>query len=149
MRENVVIRHCEKDDLKAIAVLETECFTDAWTEQALQNEFARLDFYGLVAVSSGEIVGYALATALFENADLERIAVQKQSRGLGFGGKLLDYLLHDVKRLGVEQVFLEVRVGNTSAIGLYESRGFETTRIRARYYPNGEDAKEMKKSVKE
>ena len=149
MKEKLVVRACERDDLKKIAELEAECFSDAWTEQTLEREFARSDFYGLVATVSGEFVGYALATALFENADLERIAVATKSRGLGFGGALLDYLLNDVKRLGVEQVFLEVRVGNGSAIGLYESRGFETTRIRPRYYPDGEDAKEMKKSVKE
>jgi len=37
---------------------------------------------------------------------------------------------------GYVNIFLEVRVGNEAAIGLYESAGFEKIGMRADYYNN-------------
>ena len=49
---------------------------------------------------------------------------------------------------GAEEIFLEVRASNASAIGLYSSEGFETVGRRARYYVRPiEDALVMRKSL--
>lgn len=39
-----------------------------------------------------------------------------------------------------KRVVLEVRVGNSPAIALYEACGFERSGVRERYYGNGDDA---------
>ena len=140
------IRECKREDLPQIAEVEKACFSDAWTIEMLESERNRKDFFGLVAEADGVLIGYAFATVLFENADLERIAVLSDYRGNGFGGALLDALLSGAKAQGAEQMFLEVRVSNTSALKLYESRGFVQTRLRKGYY-GGEDASEMKKAL--
>ena len=142
----MTVRQCQRQDLPKIAEIEKACFSDAWTVEMLESEMERKDFFGLVAESDGALIGYAFATVLFENADLERIAILSKYRGKGFGGELLDALLSGAKAQGAEQIFLEVRVSNTSALGLYESRGFVRTRLRKGYY-GGEDAAEMKKAL--
>ena len=147
MKTDATLRVCGTEDISAIAEIERECFEDNWTETMLLSEFSRSGFYGLVLEIQNEIVGYAFATALFENADLERIAVKSARRGLGLGGMLLDGLQQGVKALGAEQLFLEVRPSNTPAVQLYESRGFFVLRTRPRYYADGEDAVEMKKTL--
>jgi len=43
----------------------------------------------------------------------------------------------------VKQVLLEVRRSNDAAIALYRTMDFFATRVRARYYPDDEDAVEM------
>ena len=142
----LVIRECQKRDLPNLVGAEQECFIDPWTETMLKSEMERKDFYGLVAEADGVFIGYGFLSVLFENADLERIALLPDYRGKGYGGKLLDELLSGAKTRGAEQMFLEVRCSNETALRLYESRGFERTRIRKGYY-NGEDAVEMKKTL--
>lgn len=141
------IRAWTKFDIFAIAGLERECFPDAWTEETWTAEFARADVFGYVAERDGKVVGFACGTALFEDAEIWKVAVAESERGKGLGGALTDALLQTAKERGATRTFLEVRVGNRSAIGLYQSRGFERTRERKRYYADGEDALEMKKDL--
>ena len=44
------------------------------------------------------------------------------------------------KDYGVDEIFLEVRPTNSSAIKLYEKLGFENISVRKKYYSDGEDA---------
>jgi ribosomal-protein-alanine N-acetyltransferase len=47
-------------------------------------------------------------------------------------------MINHVARLGNESIFLEVRVSNTRARGLYENRGFTVIGNRPSYYQAGE-----------
>ena len=49
-------------------------------------------------------------------------------------GPVLDALLAEATRRGLQSVALEVRVSNAPAIALYRSRGFRTAGIRRRFY---------------
>ena len=143
----MTLRAWEEKDVAAICALEGECFSDGWTEEMLVSTFRRRDFCGILLEINGEIIGYVTATALFEDAELLRIAVKKQSRGKGYGGLLLDAWLQKIKALGAQRALLEVREGNEKAIGLYESRGLSLFHVRERYYSDGEAAKEMQKAL--
>lgn len=134
-------------DVAEIARLDRDIFPDFWTEEMWQSECSRTDFFGFVAKRQGEIAGYICGTALFEEGELPKVAVRKEFRGAGLGGKLVDRLLLCMKERSVEKVFLEVRVSNAAALGLYRSKGFQVTRERKRYYPDGEDAVEMVKAL--
>lgn len=141
------VRKWTIDDLRAIAAIEKACFAEPWSEETLRDAFARENYFALVLETEGKTVGYACGTTLFEIAELPRIAVLKEYRGKGLGGALMERFFETVKERGAERIFLEVRVSNASAIGLYVSRGFEKTRVRKKYYGDGEDAVEMKKEL--
>lgn len=143
----ITIRDWTEKDLPKLMALERACFADAWTTEMMKNEFLRDGFCGVLAEEDGEIVGYLCGYSLFEDAELLKTAVLQERRGKGIGGLLLDAFTEKVLSQGAEQIFLEVRVTNTPALGLYLSRGFEKTRIRKRYYSDGEDALEMKRSL--
>lgn len=134
-------------DIPAIVALERACFSDPWTAEAWLGAIPRADVFGFVAEENGELVGFACGTALFEDSEIWKVAVRETMRGKGLGGALTDALLNEAKARGAQRTFLEVRVGNQAAIGLYRSRGFETTRERKKYYADGEDALEMKKDL--
>jgi ribosomal protein S18 acetylase RimI-like enzyme len=91
--------------------------------------------------SSKGWVGWYLATCQGTDCELLFIYTASANRGQGIANKLLNDL---IKRAGatdgIESLFLEVRVSNTSAIRLYEKSGFVRQSIRPRYYSNGEDA---------
>ena len=140
----IAIRDWTEKDMPKLMALERACFVDAWTTEMMKNEFTRNGFCGALAEEDGDVVGYVCGFTLFEDAELFKIAVLQDCRGKGIGGLLLDAFIEQTANKGAEKIFLEVRVSNQAALGLYNSRGFEKTRIRKRYYPDGEDALEMK-----
>ncbi len=143
----MTVRIAEERDIATIADLERNCLQDPWTVGQLKGSFARADFCALVLETDGEIVGYICGTSLFEDAEIARVAVAKHRRREGLGGKLLDAFLSLVKGKGATRAFLEVRVHNVAAIGLYQSRNFSLVRTRLKYYADGEDGLEMKKDL--
>ena len=143
----ITIRDWAEKDLPKLMALERACFDDAWTTEMMKNEFTRNGFCGVLAELDGEAVGYACGYTLFEDGELFKIAVSPDCRGKGIGGLLLDAFTEKAAGQGAERIFLEVRISNETAIGLYRSRSFEKTRIRKRYYPDGEDALEMKREL--
>ena len=85
---------------------------------------------GLVAVTRDGIIvgtaqwrrsGYATRRTL---AEIDRVMVSPQARGAGIGRVLVEALVADAQRHGVEVVTLEVRGNNHGAIALYESCAF-------------------------
>lgn len=142
-----VIRLATEKDLAVLLQMDKAIFPDAWTEEMWKSELARTDATCLLLEMDEKAVGFAVVTVLFEDAELPKIALLPKQRGLGLGKMLLDALEMQAKTHGATAMFLEVRVGNSAARKLYETNGYEKLRVRLRYYPDGEDALEMKKTL--
>ena len=69
-----------------------------------------------------------------DEAELFRIATDKNSRNSGFAHELMNFMISNLRTMKVKKVFLEVRSKNTSAIRLYENYGFKKIGIRREYY---------------
>ena len=135
------------EDILKISELEKECFSDPWTYRMFVEGFSSKLFYGVCAVEDGEIVGYACETVLFENAEVDNIAVAESCRRRGVGKKLLKKLETEAKERGARVILLEVRVSNSPAMTMYLKEGFKGIYVRPRYYPDGEDAVVMQKEL--
>jgi ribosomal-protein-alanine acetyltransferase len=135
------------EDILKISELEKECFSDPWTYRMFVEGFSSKLFYGVCAVEDGEIVGYACETVLFENAEVDNIAVAESCRRRGVGKKLLKKLETEAKERGARVILLEVRVSNAPAMTMYLKEGFKGIYVRPRYYPDGEDAVVMQKEL--
>ena len=55
----------------------------------------------------------------------------------------MDHVVSHARAVHVKHLFLEVRRSNVPAIALYRALGFFAMGVRARYYPDDEDAIEM------
>ena len=132
-------------DAAWIAESESICFADGWSAEMVSATTARADFCGAVLEVDGERAGYILGLSLFENAEVLRVAILPAWRRKGLGARLLQAWFAMVKEKGAENVLLEVRRSNAAARALYEGCGFVKFHERAHYYPDGEDALEMKK----
>ena len=141
------IRQWTEKDLLALATIERACFEDPWTVEMLRAEIAKESSFGFVLEADGKAVGYACGSALFEDGEIDKVAVLEECRGKGYGKALVAKLIRTAMEKGARQIFLEVRASNAPALGLYQGAGFEKTRLRKRYYENGEDALEMKKEL--
>ncbi len=78
--------------------------------------------------------GFAVASLLAGQAELEMIAVAAQSQRRGLARRLFAELIQKFKSHGIADVILEVRASNHPALQLYRSLGFVETARRARYY---------------
>lgn len=136
----VVLRVARAADLEALGRLEREAFAEPWPATDLALRLGRADHLVLVAGQSGEIVGYALFQRAAGEAELQRMAVRKEARGQGLGGRLLAEGLGRLRRAGDGACFLEVRDSNLAARRLYARAGFALLGRRRAYYANGEDA---------
>ena len=143
----MLIRAWNFEDIPKIAALEQVCFSDAWTQEAFVAAFSSPFFHGVLIEEDGEIIAYACESVLFEDAEIENVAVAPAFRKRGLGRTLMENLESVALRLGAEQMFLEVRVSNEPALTLYKKFGFEPLRVRKKYYADGEDALVMKKDL--
>ncbi len=83
---------------------------------------------------SRELCGFAVASLLPPQAELETIAVAAASQRRGIGRRLIQSLFQDLRRAGIQEVWLEVRVSNAPAIALYRGLRFRETGHRTSYY---------------
>ena len=70
----------------------------------------------------------------FEQADVLTVAVLPVWRRRGIAKKLVEGMIEKCQELGVAKIFLEVELGNDSAIKLYENMGFTHISRRKLYY---------------
>ena len=142
------LRSWKYEDILAISEMEKVCFPlEPWSFQSLAASFASDAFFGVVAEEGGEITGYGGITIAADTADIDNVAVEEEFRGCGIGRAILLYLLEVAKERGVKKVFLEVRVSNSTAMGLYLNCGFKGVYARTRYYSDGEDCLVMSKEL--
>ena len=143
-------RKLSSDHIDQVMELEKELFgKESWSKKTMLSEFeAPNSFY--LGIFEGALVAYAGLRLLPSDlsGDITTIGVAKKHQGRGLGRALVEALVARAKWRGAEQLFLEVKKSNESAIYLYESFGFEKIDVRKNYYqPSGEDAIVMKLTI--
>ena len=123
-----------------VAAIEREAMAEPWSENMLLSELENPSSTIIVGVEGGKVICYGGFRRTLDEADILNIAVIKEMRGQGIGGKLLARLISEAKSCGVNTLTLEVSEQNTAAIALYTRCGFEKVGVRKRYYMNSFDA---------
>ena len=88
----------------------------------------------MVAESSSDLAGFAIASLNLPEAELETIvsAVPFQRRGVA--RNLVDFVVKYLRTEAVSEVLLEVRASNLQALAFYRAVGFVESGKRPRYY---------------
>lgn len=139
---DVIIRRMTAADVDQVHAIECATFARPWKREDFVREMtvnacARY----LVAEQDGQILGFAGAWIVLDEAHVTNIAVTEARRGGGIGRRLTEALLQYAANLGVVYTTLEVRRSNFTAQKLYQSLNFEYVGVRKKYYEdNGEDA---------
>ena len=135
------------EDLDEVLAIEEELFTSPWKLENFKNELSNELGKVFVEKVDDHIVSYGSIWFMFENCDINKIAVRKDLWHQGFGQKMLDHLIQEASNNNCEFVHLEVRTNNIAALNLYRKNGFMIMRKRDRYYENGEDGYDMARNV--
>lgn len=130
---------CNETNMKDIARLEKEIFKFSgysYKELCEMNEKKELYSFFSAKDEENKMVGYII---LFDNSDsleIMKIGVLPEARQRGIASLLID----EVKRKE-QDIFLEVRENNMSAIRFYEKNSFVVVGKRKNYYSDtGESA---------
>ncbi len=144
----MIVEEMKVEDVKAIASMEQEIFSDGWSEKTIENTQLLEHTYVAVAREKQDVVGYFVLYLTGDTADLARIAVLADLRRGGVARKLLAHMEAYVQQKAVERVLLEVRTSNHAAIGLYKQFGFLEIGKRKNYYKDPvEDGIVMEKQL--
>lgn len=136
------LRPMTASDLDAMMAIERVNFPFPWTEGNFKDSI-NSGYMCLIMEQGQQLIGYAVLMMALDEAHLLNISVAQSHQGQGWGRYLLLQMMEIGREKGGLNMFLEVRPSNHSALGLYESMGFNEMGIRPGYYPahNGrEDA---------
>jgi len=94
----------------------------------------------LVAIDpdTGNVAGFAVASLVPPQAELETIVVAANRQRRGLGRRLMQALAVELRQSPVVEILLEVRASNQPALAFYRRLGFLETRRRPRYYADPE-----------
>ena len=135
----VSFRALTEADIPAIVAIEATAFYDAWNENMLRNELDNALTTYLVMESEDKIIGYAGFWLVAGEAQVPRVAVQEELRGLGLGTRMTAAMVNKAWELGAEAVTLEVRESNLAAQKAYLTCGFASEGIRPNYYEDNHE----------
>jgi ribosomal-protein-alanine N-acetyltransferase len=139
-KPEIVIRRMTASDLdRVLAIAQNLPQAPHWTQPAYLKAIDPESTPRRIALVAsgpqpGSILGFAVASLLPPQAELETIAVAPESQRLGLGERLFQALAAELKAAGVGDVLLEVRASNRRAQAFYRALGFIKTGLRPGYY---------------
>lgn len=95
-----------------------------------------------VLVANQTVLGYFVAMMGVDEVHLLNITVAPEHQGQGWAKVMLDAITLWARGQGAQWAWLEVRVGNTRALHVYERHGYRRMGQRKQYYPAGDGQRE-------
>jgi ribosomal-protein-alanine N-acetyltransferase len=146
MRAKIRIDAMTEHDLRAVAALDPSTHVE---EIHLREELGRSWSRMWVAREKSqepekeEVVAFLTAWHVADELHVLNVTTRADRRRMGIGRALMETVAAYGREHRVKHVLLEVRRSNHGAMSLYRGMGFFATGVRARYYPDDEDAVEM------
>lgn len=133
--QKLIIREMQLEDVPTVAVLEAECFSEPWSEQAFQDALKQPEALMMVAIGMGNNpMGYCGIYLSADEGEITNVAVRPDHRKQGIADAILTEVLSEAWKRGAQTIYLEVRESNLPAQKLYEKHGFESCGIRKNFY---------------
>lgn len=137
----MILREMLVEDLDQVMEIENRLFSPPWTKEGFFTYLTRKDAMFLVVEEKGRILAYCGLLMVLDGGDITNVAVCPERQREGIGHFLMESLIRLAEEQGITAIHLEVRVGNHTAIRLYERMGFTRDGIRRNYYTDpAEDA---------
>ena len=131
---SIVITDALPAHVAGIHAIETECFSEPWSEQNIISQLPDDNHVFLVALSGEIVVGYVGMMNVLDEGYIANVAVTAAYRRQRIADLLIDELVKRAQARDLSFVTLEVRESNAPARALYEKHQFQTVGVRKNYY---------------
>lgn len=124
----------QPEDIPRVMIVERASYRFPWSQQIF-SDCLRVGYSCWKALEDQEIVGYVVMSVAVGECHILNLCVKPDRQRRGIGRRLLSHALELGRQRGAETAYLEVRQSNLTALGLYESLGFNQIGQRRDYYP--------------
>ena len=146
-----IIRRCEIEDLASVVDINMTTLPEHYSDYFFESILRELPEAFIVAEQHNKIMGYIMCKIEFGFSNFRKlgfvkkghvvsVAVLEEHRGKGVGKALMLEGINGVLSRKSDEIYLEVRISNKSAIKMYENLGFQIKSRLRTYYRDGEDA---------
>ena len=146
-----IIRHCEQRDLVSVIEINMIALPEHYSDYFFESILRELPEAFIIAEINGKTVGYIMCKIEFGFSNFRKlgfvkkghvvsVAVLPEHRGKGLGKALMLEGINGVMNRKSDEIYLEVRTSNESAIKMYQKLGFQIKSKLRTYYRDGEDA---------
>ncbi|MGK0550573.1 ribosomal protein S18-alanine N-acetyltransferase [Enterococcus faecalis] len=105
-----------------------------WTVDQFAEDLLQDHSEYLLLTEDEQWLGFVGFHFVLDEAEIQHVVVRKDQQHCGVGLRLMAALKEHLRRMAIQQVFLEVRTSNLAAQKLYKKTGFRKVAIRKNYY---------------
>ena len=127
---NVKILQIFLSDINNIISIEKELGLGITPYNFFKNSIKINNIKNLKLVLNSIIVGYVSYQNIMKDCDIISIGIKKKFQRLGFGKKIIDFLISS----NFKNIYVEVSNENVDAINFYKNQGFFLVGSRKMYY---------------
>jgi ribosomal-protein-alanine N-acetyltransferase len=158
LQDTIKLRKFAISDLEAVKHINQVCLPEHYTDLFFLDLSRRFPETFIVAEENGKIVGYIMCRievglsnfgsgGVVKKGHVVSVAIMPEHRHRGIGTALVNKAIEGMRMYRAKQCYLEVRVTNEGAVGLYKKLGMQVTRTNHGYYADGEDAYVMNRKL--
>jgi ribosomal-protein-alanine N-acetyltransferase len=137
------------DDVSQVSDIERRSYDFPWSHGVFR-DCLLAGYQCIVLERDDRVIGYGILSIAAGEAHILNLCVDPSRRAHGHGERILDEILARARAAEVEEIFLEVRPSNLTAIALYRKKGFFKVASRPQYYQarkGREDAAVLSKKI--
>jgi len=121
-------------DIESVYQVESQCHSHPWSKKLFLSNFGKR-YFNHVMLDNDNVIGYFVTSSVAGEVTLMNIAIAPSKQGKGLGKLLLQFLIDLSRQKQEQEIWLEVRASNSSALSLYDKLGFVEVDRRKDYYP--------------
>jgi ribosomal-protein-alanine N-acetyltransferase len=129
-----VLAPMREQDLDEVMAIENAIYSHPWTRGNFSDSLSA-GYTCMTWRLDRELVGYFVLMVAVGEAHLLNLSIAERRQRAGQGSALLREAAALARKLGAENMFLEVRPSNLAAQALYRRFGFRKVAMRRDYYP--------------
>ena len=129
------------DRLDEVVLVEQRAYAHPWTRANFLDAL-HSGYQAQMLMGGDALLGYFVAMKGVDEVHLLNITVAPEYQRQGWSRVMLDALAIWARGQAAQWLWLEVRVGNTRAMQVYEAQGYRRVGQRKNYYPSGHGQRE-------
>lgn len=158
MQTAFTLRLFKTDDLEEVMRINRVCLPENYSPYFFMDLYERYPSTFIVAEQERGLAGYVMCRIETGFSSFSRLGISKKGHVVsiavlpkfqhkGVGSALMNEAMKNMRLYKAKECYLEVRVSNLFAVGMYKKLGFDIVRTAHRYYSDGESAYVMAKRL--